>query len=201
MTTTLPEAEVSQARDRILAAAREEVIARGILGMRVAQVAARAGCSITSMYRYFGSRDGLLAEVLLALYEETFESQYATIRKHLGGTGPISVDDLIASTPMPHHEGSVREHALRNQVLAVAAVNPILRARLGEALRNRRRLLRAILADVSKRLPADVQLDEEFVSVLIFNVNWMFNDLMADDAVTNEEYSALLRRFIIKRKK
>ncbi|MFM2181252.1 MAG: Bacterial regulatory protein tetR family, partial [Actinomycetota bacterium] len=53
--------------------------------MRVATVAARAGCSITSMYRYFGSRDSLLAEVLMALYEASFEQQYAVVRARVGG--------------------------------------------------------------------------------------------------------------------
>ncbi len=59
-TYTLAEMEL---RTRVLAAARQEVVDRGILGLRVANIARGAGCSITSMYRYFGSRDGVLAEV------------------------------------------------------------------------------------------------------------------------------------------
>jgi hypothetical protein len=84
-------------------------------------------------------------------------------------------------------------------VLAVAATNPILRAKLSDSLRARRRMLRTVLADVAHRLPSDVRLNVDFVATIMFNINWMFNDLMGEDAVTNDEYSALLRRLLVSR--
>ena len=192
-------AEASAARARILAAAREEVVSRGILGMRVANVAARADSSITSIYRYFGSRDGLLAEVLLGLYEESFESHYAVVRSRLVGTGPLTIDDVVESIPMPQHENAQREHALRSQVLAVAGTNHLLRAKLGESLRTRRLMLNNLIDDVQSRLPHGTLLDKEVITVFVFNLNWQYNDLMGDWAVTSEQYKSLLRRLIVKR--
>lgn len=190
---------VSESRKRILAAAHEEVVNRGILGMRVATVAARAGCSITSMYRYFGSRDGLLAEVLMALYEESFEQQYAVVRARVGGTGPLTIDDVIASIPPPQYDCAKKDHALRSQVLAVAGTNPILRKKLADSVQEKRRMLNTLIDDIALRLPAGTVLNREVITVLVFNINWQYNDLMGEHAVTNEQYSSLLRRLIFAR--
>ena len=194
-THTLAEMEL---RTRVLAAARQEVVDRGILGLRVANIARSAGCSITSMYRYFGSRDGVLAEVLLQLYEESFEAMYSVVLERLGGTGPVSVDDIVASIPMPFSATSHKEHQIRSQVLAVAGVNPILRAKLEESIQNRRRMLETVLDDLDGRLPAGVRLNREVFTVLIFNLNFHYNDLMGDHAVTNEQYAGLLSRLIVR---
>jgi len=187
-----------EARSRIIEAAREEVLNRGILGLRVANIARIAGCSITSMYRYFGSRDGVLAEVLLQLYEESFAEIYALVLERLGGTGPVVVDDIVACIPMPHSETSQKQHEIRSQVLAVAGTNPILRTKLSASMRARRAMLSKVLDELEHRLPAEVKLDRDIFTVLIFNVNFQYNDLMGDDAVTNEQYAALLRRLIVR---
>jgi len=187
-----------EARSRIIEAAREEVLNRGILGLRVANIARIAGCSITSMYRYFGSRDGVLAEVLLQLYEESFAEIYALVLERLGGTGPVVVDDIVACIPMPHSETSQKQHEIRSQVLAVAGTNPILRTKLSASMRARRAMLSTVLDELEHRLPAEVKLDRDIFTVLIFNVNFQYNDLMGDDAVTNEQYAALLRRLIVR---
>lgn len=194
-THTLAEMEL---RSRVLAAARQEVVDRGILGLRVANIARSAGCSITSMYRYFGSRDGVLAEVLLQLYEESFEAMYSVVLERLGGTGPVSVDDIVASIPMPFSPTSHKEHQIRSQVLAVAGVNPILRAKLAESIQNRRKMLETVLDDIDGRLPAGITLNREIFTVFIFNLNFHYNDLMGDHAVTNEQYAGLLRRLIVR---
>lgn len=191
------EESVSKSRKRILEAAHDEVVNRGILGMRVASVASRAGCSITSMYRYFGSRDGLLAEVLIGLYEESFDQQYDVIRKHLVGTGPLTIDDVLASIPLPRHEFATKEHALRSQVLAVAGTNAILRERLAESLKARRTMLERLIDDVAQRLPEGTTFNRDVITVLVFNINWQYNDLMGESAVTNDQYLALLRRLIV----
>ena len=183
----------------MLNAARQEVVARGILGMRVARVAAEAGCSITSMYRYFGSRDGLLAEVLLQIYEESFEKMLSLVEERLHGTGPLTEDDVIEVMPPPHGSAAPKEHAIRSQVLAVAGTNPILRAKLGESLRSRRMRLNAVMDDVDSRLKDGVKLDREVLHVYVFNLNWQYNDLLGDWSVSNEQYRTLLKRTIFVR--
>lgn len=197
--TNLQLASANDVRERVLAAARVEVMARGILGLRVINVAAAANCSVTSMYRYFGSREGMLAEVLVALYEESFAAQYAVMRERVGGTGPLTVEDIIAVVPLPFSVTSRQDHALRSQVLAVAGTNSILRDKLAESLRARREMLMTGLDDIEQRLPPGTVLDRELLATLIFNVHWQYNDLMGDAAVTNEQFVTLLRRIIVKK--
>jgi len=183
----------------VLKAAHQEVVARGILGMRVARVAAEAGCSITSMYRYFGSRDGLLAEVLLQIYEESFESIATSVQKLIHSTGPITKDDVVKVIPPPHGSLAPKEHAVRSQVLAVAGTNPILRAKLGESLCSRRMRLNLLMDEIDSRLTGGVKLDREVLNVYVFNLNWQYNDLLGDCSVNNEQYRRLLTRTIFLR--
>ncbi|MEJ3658118.1 TetR/AcrR family transcriptional regulator [Actinomycetes bacterium KLBMP 9759] len=60
------------ARERILAAAAEEMVATG--DVEVAAVARRAGLSVGLPYRYFGTRSGLLTAVLSAFYDRLDEA-------------------------------------------------------------------------------------------------------------------------------
>ena len=191
------QAQRLQSQQRILDAARAEVVARGILGMRVAAVAASAGCSLTLMYRYFGSREGLLAEVLLGLYEESFARQFQDTRRLLEGSNSISVEDVLECIPLPHGSGASKEHSIRNQVLAVASTNPILRSRLSASLREKRQMLGTVLNQIDARLPDGVSLDHEVFTTLIFNINWIYNDLLGDIATSNEQYRNLMRRLIV----
>ncbi|NDG77179.1 MAG: TetR family transcriptional regulator [Acidimicrobiia bacterium] len=185
-------------RTRVLHAARAEVIARGVLGMRVARVADQSGVPLASMYRMFGGRDGLLSQVLLHLYEETFADQFAVVQRNLGGTAQITVDDIVASLPPPRSATSVRDHSIRNQVMAVASVNPELRRLLSESLRQKRVMLETIFDDLDARLPAGQSVDREVFRVLVFNLNWLYNDLLGEHGVDNERYHQLMKRLVVK---
>jgi len=146
-----------------------------------------------------GSRDGLLAEVLIGSYEDSFEEQYAVVREHLRGTSALTIDDVVASIPPPHHERAKGDHALRSQVLAVAGVNPILRSRLAEGLSAKRIMLNTIIDDVETRLPEGVTLNREVSTVLVFNLDWQHNDLLGEHAVTNSQCTKLFRRLLVKK--
>src|SRR5688572_29593096 len=54
-------------RDRLLAATRELLGERGPLGFSLEEVAARAGASVTSIYREFGERDELIRGAIATL--------------------------------------------------------------------------------------------------------------------------------------
>jgi DNA-binding transcriptional regulator YbjK len=193
--TTLP---LQETRSKILHAAREEVVARGVLGMRVARVAVMSGVPIASMYRLFGGRDGLLSQVLLHLYEETFADQFAVVQRNLGGTAPITVDDIVASLPPPQSATAATDHSIRNQVMAVAAVNSELRRLLAESLQKKRQMLETIFDDLDSRLPSGQSIDREVFRVLVFNLNWLYNDLLGEYGVDNERYHELMKRLVVR---
>jgi DNA-binding transcriptional regulator YbjK len=166
--------------------------------MRVARVAEMSGVPIASMYRLFGGRDGLLSQVLLHLYEETFADQFAVVQRNLGGTAPITVDDIVASLPPPQSATAATDHSIRNQVMAVAAVNSELRRLLAESLQKKRQMLETIFDDLDSRLPSGQSIDREVFRVLVFNLNWLYNDLLGEYGVDNERYHQLMKRLVVR---
>ena len=58
----VPHNHTPSSRERIISAARAEVEGKGILGLRVQDVAQQAKVSVPLIYKYYVDRDGLLAE-------------------------------------------------------------------------------------------------------------------------------------------
>jgi AcrR family transcriptional regulator len=96
-------------RDAALDAARELTVARGWDGVRMAEVAARAGVSRQTLYNEFTSRDGL-AE---ALAHREIDRFVAAVRRQLDAHG----DDVPAAA-----------HAAILHVLREAAGDPLVKA-------------------------------------------------------------------------
>lgn len=61
-------------RDRILALAIEALDNGGEASIRVKQIADDAGVSVTSLYHFFGSREGLVEEALVARFNDGFKT-------------------------------------------------------------------------------------------------------------------------------
>lgn len=115
----------SDSRQRILESARKEIEQHGILGLRVADVARGADTSITLIYRYFGDRDGLLAQVLGDLYYEFFQP-YKALLEHLKNSDtPLTVQDLVDTMPLPDNPAAHDRRWILVQILAAAANNGV----------------------------------------------------------------------------
>lgn len=180
-------------RELILRSARAEIEKNGILGLRVAEVAANAHYSVSIIYRYFGDRDGLLAQVLGDLYEEILERVSGKMAESLPSTGPLSIEQVIALAPRPSQAYGQSDMRLRLQILAVAATNPLLEDRLKAIAQQRYSLMREWIADITSRLPADQPFDGRVVLVMIVNQLLYYNTLLGDQAVTDDEYLAFIR--------
>lgn len=68
---------------RILQSARDEIFAKGIIGLRVSAVAKSAKTSIPLIYKYFVDREGLLTEVLGQIYLEFLTEDIDNAKKWL----------------------------------------------------------------------------------------------------------------------
>jgi len=64
------EARNGEKRDRILRAALEVCAQRGVAAARMEEIAARAGVSKGTLYRFFESKEDLLLATILASYEQ-----------------------------------------------------------------------------------------------------------------------------------
>jgi AcrR family transcriptional regulator len=180
-------------RELILRSARAEVEKNGILGLRVAEVAANAHYSVSIIYRYFGDRDGLLAQVLGDLYEEILDRTAHRLAAGLPASGPLTVDLILSLAPMPSEADTNPDLKLRLQILAVAATNPELEARLKSIAQTRLKQMKDWWEAVKSRLPEGQIFDDRILFILIVNQLLYYNTLLGDDAVTDEEYFRFLK--------
>ena len=190
--------ESGDPRELILRSARAEVEKNGILGLRVAEVAANAHYSVSIIYRYFGDRDGLLAQVLGDLYEEILDRTAHRLAAGLPASGPLTVDLILSLAPMPSEADTNPDLKLRLQILAVAATNPELEARLKSIAQTRLKQMKDWWEAVKSRLPEGQIFDDRILFILIVNQLLYYNTLLGDDAVTDEEYFRFLKDKITK---
>lgn len=182
--------------ERILRAARHEIVESGILGLRVLDVAEKAGCSVALIYRYFNDRDGLLAAALERFYLEDYDRMFRAAEERLASTEQWSLDDVVAIVPKPHFPGSEKRNTLRAELFAASAHNPVLRKQLQRHMRRYRARLGELSNAIVGRLPASDRFDFRLFTHFIFNQNWVQNDLLGDEGVTNESYEKFLRHVL-----
>jgi AcrR family transcriptional regulator len=180
-------------RTAILKSARNEVEKNGILGLRVAEVAANANYSVSVIYRYFGDRDGLLAQVLGDLYEEILERVSGKIARLIPEDGPVSIDQILALAPMPSEAHSNPDLRVRLQILAVAATNPVLERRLKEIAQRRYTTVIDIASHLKSRLPEGTLFDERVFTVMIVNQLLYYNTLLGDFSISDQDYYEFLK--------
>ena len=117
-------------RERIKAAARQELSDSGILGLRMEVVAEKAEVSVPLIYKYYKNREGLLTEVLSELYDgESYEklAAYAEIFEQMESP---SVDDIAILFATVQQGFRTLSRWKKLQILAASAEIPELRARL-----------------------------------------------------------------------
>lgn len=177
----------------ILASARKEIEKAGILGLRVADVAAGANCSITQIYRYFGDRDGLLARVLGDYYEESLRSAYENYMARMRSLESITIDDLVNNLPTPSSSASMLNQEVRLQILAVSVRNKPLRERLERISEEHLQLWNDGLAYVQSRMAKGLQIDSRVFTIMLLVQTMYYRTLLGDKGFTDEEYRQFLR--------
>ncbi len=178
---------------RIIKSARENIEKRGILGLRVAEVAKGANSSITQIYRYFGNRDGLLARVLGDLYEEFLTEQREGYFAMFRGCTNVTIDDIVNSIPGLTEPSSLRNQEIRLQILAASVTNQELRERLTELTKDTYEKWNAGLSLLEQRLAPGTKFDRRVITVGIFTQMGYYRNLLGDAGWSTEEYRAYLK--------
>ena len=200
MTTTAIE---SSKYELIVAGARKEIEERGIVGLRVQEVARQANCSVSLIYRHFTNRDGLLAHVLTEDYARNIRRWSEFTDGIEAGTGPVDYDVVIDQLPVPQSAEFRRMRWSRVQTLAASVDNGPLRERLSELAREFQatsaRLIRAIARRNNVTIDFDVssfaQFTMSFAFMLIHNEMLAPDDQM-DDARMRAFYRDLISRYL-----
>ena len=179
-------------RERILQATRARLNSGGILGLRVADVAKDADTSITLIYKYYRDRDGLLAQVLGDMYDEFRQRQMQRIETWLSQNETITFEQYADLTPNPAKETKI-DRNFRLQMLATALENEDLRVRIKKTTNDVYKWTLETLEVARKKLPVEDQgFDGRFVSVILFNMMFVFYDLLDDNKISASEYREML---------
>lgn len=182
-----------QSQRAILESARREIERNGILGLRVADVAEGANCSITQIYRYFDNRDGLLARVLGDLYEEILTSASTSYRMAIQAREALTVADLVDALPNVVDGESTVGQRLRLQILAASVTNDPLRSRLEEITRSQARIWEEGLDEIERRLAPGETFDRRVFMIFIANFLPYYRHLLGEKGFSNEEFRRFLR--------
>ncbi len=200
MTTT----DTPNARGRIIAAAKHELHEVGILGLRVQEVAKLADTSVSLIYKYFEDRDGLLAVVLGDMHDEridNWEKMFAHALLDDAPRGEFSVENLLGNLPMPNSEYFLALGMDRAQMLAALNSNPKLRERIEQTTQRLFRLTLKVVdnADISGK---ENESFNRVTALVISSLNLIFinNDLLGEQRITDDEYTAFLKAIFRNRK-
>ena len=182
----------TDSKKRILESARTEILKNGIIGMRVSDVAKGADTSITLIYRYLVDRNGVLARVLGDMYDEFRMSFQTKVEAWLAVNDSLSLEDFARLMPNPAEE---TKHArdFRVQVLATALENPELNERIKAVTTSTYRWMRDTIEANRHKLPVEERgFDARFLTVIMFNLMFVYYDLVDEDKISADDYRAML---------
>lgn len=175
--------------------ALEEIEKNGIVGLRVADVAASAEVSVPLIYKYFRDRDGLLAEVLSETITSLLMEDIRILRNLVEtSTGRLDAAELAALMPMPSDPRRKRNRRLR--VMATAASYDI--PKLADALAANQRMMNAATHDlislVRKRTGSTSKISVDAITTMLQALSFglVIDDYEPNRTVTEDEYRALL---------
>jgi AcrR family transcriptional regulator len=188
-------------RERIIAAARAEVETKGILGLRVQDVALNAKVSVPLIYKYFVDRDGLLAEVLGEMFEEFVLEQLDASEAYFNALESPTVDDLLAVLALPQQDFRRPRRWQRMQILAASMEIPTLRARLSLVQNILHDRLTAFMDNAVRRIThAEPTMSTVALAMLVqsYGFGFVLNDLLeeAGGGVTDEQFASLMRSML-----
>jgi AcrR family transcriptional regulator len=194
MTTVVETDSVSRIRRSALA----EIQRSGILGLRLADVAAGADVSVPLIYKYFGDRDGLIGDVLGEIIERHFGEELTAIRRLLEQvTARTVLEDVLPLMPRPDDPWRRERRWLRLEAKAASREIPALRDRISLAMSNVERAT-VDLVEKSRKLSGNTS------PVPARTVAWMLitcsdgftNNDLSDEPITNSDYEPLIRQLL-----
>ena len=187
------ESTKSESRQLIIESAREELKRNGILGLRVASVAEGAHCSITQIYRFFGDRDGLLAQVLGDMYDDIVTGAFNGYVERLRQLDRITVDDLVNALPLPSDEIQMWNQEIRMQILATSVNNHQLRQRIEAITKTVYQGWQGAIVQAEGKLADGVKVDWRVFTIMLLVQSMYYRTLLGDEGFSDDEYRQFLR--------
>ena len=199
MATAAKKFTTDSAEERILVSARREIEERGILGLRIMDVARGANASLSLIYKYFDSRDGLLARVLGDMYEEIQKTSVARYMARLEGNDNLKVSDIVDALPQFDEPTFRQNQYARLQILATSLKNPVLRDRLEELTQKQMQTWREALGELKSRLAPGEDFDDRFFLMILSTQSMYYRELLGEKSFTKEEYASYVLHILTRK--
>lgn len=186
--------ETADSQYRIRAATLDEVFEHGIVGLRLARVAKKAGVSLALVHRYFGDRDGLLAAVLGTTLEDEYRVQISAMRDLAVGADPDELLSMIVRVlPAPEDEVRRRMRRLRLMTLVASDEIPELRRSVEHVMREAHNLY-CDLARILCQKSGNDSLEIDNLGWLLHSLTFGFslNDFHPDHPLTDVAFRRLV---------
>lgn len=190
---------VLASRERIVEAARDEVLSKGILGLRVQDVAAKAKVSVPLIYKYFEDRDGLLAEVLGRMFEEVVLEYVEASEEYFAHLENPTIDDLAAVFARPSEELRRGRRWLRVQIMAASMEIPALRQRLSVVQGYINERTSQFMAMAQERIAGRIVISPRALAIAVqaTGMGLVLNDLVDDDdKLSDDEHFEMIRAML-----
>jgi len=181
----------------IIDSARREIETNGILGLRVADVAAGAHYSLTQVYRYFGDRDGLLARVLGDLYDEILTRTHEGYMAQMKTLNVITLDDIVNSLPTVSKPQAMLVQEIRLQILATSVKNVELRERIEDLSRDMYQRWESGLDYIESKLEPGLEIDRRVFTIMLIVQMMYYRTLLGDIGFSDDEYRDFVRDKIV----
>jgi AcrR family transcriptional regulator len=168
------------ARRRVIDAAVDALLAVGVEGTTVEEIAARSGVAKSTIYRNFGSRDALMSEAVRSRIVE-----YEAPR-----TGSLADDleELFGRYDQPENR---QINELFPLLLDAARRDPGMRAAMNEVLALRQRPLRVVLGEAQAREEVDPALDLDVALAMLIGP-LTYRRMVQDRDITEEFIDVVL---------
>lgn len=187
---------VPTSRMRIMGAARAQVESKGIMGLRVQDVADAAGVSVPLIYKYFGDRDGLLAQTLGSMYDEFVLKQIDAARLYFRSLENPTFEAVAVMLAMPERTDRRNQRWVSLQIMAASVEIPALRTQLGIIQMATTENLAGFLDEIQMQLTGRIYTSSRALALLVrsFAYGFTINDVLAENdvAVDHDVYIQMM---------
>lgn len=201
MTPLWPEFEIhdddsAATVQRIVSAAQHEILTKGIFGFRTLNVAQRANCNISMIYRYFDSRDHLIVRVLGELFR-TLQHQYVdSVTERLNDVDVVTPEYLVGLVPNLDDIEHSKNARIWLLAVTLSAESDELRNSLLDTFRELMPKWSAFFEMVNRKLEPSVSLDYR-VYQMILRMNFLYyNSLFGEMRVSDASYKSYLAELL-----
>jgi AcrR family transcriptional regulator len=183
----------SERKKQILQCTIAEISDHGILGLRMSRISRNAGVTIPLISKYFGSRSGLIAVALGDWYEDYVNQTRAVIDSWIDSSAKLTLEEFLILAPKPKQTGNRKLREFRLQVLATAIENKDLGDRIKVVTSDAYEWVNDAVRRGREKLPdGDKHFDSRIFSILLFNLMYVFTDLIESVEIDDISYSRFL---------